>query len=46
LNGTVPFCNSNKTISTFVSDCAELNCTCCTGCCPAVFGDIPVSDIC
>jgi Leucine-rich repeat (LRR) protein len=46
LNGTVPFCTLNYTFDFFAADCSTLNCTCCTGCCPAAFGNIPISEIC
>jgi hypothetical protein len=43
LVGTMPFCNSDQTFEILEADCAEVNCTCCTGCCPVAFGNIPVS---
>jgi hypothetical protein len=42
LVGMVPFCNSNNNFTSLVADCAALSCTCCTGCCPTAFEDIPV----
>jgi hypothetical protein len=41
LVGQTPFCNSVQSITNFVADCAKVNCTCCTACCPAAFGIIP-----
>jgi hypothetical protein len=46
LVGSVPFCNSNQALEYLVADCAEVNCTCCTNCCPAAFGLVPVSEYC
>jgi hypothetical protein len=46
LVGTMPFCNSDQSFSYFIADCAKVNCTCCTGCCPTAFGSIPVSELC
>jgi hypothetical protein len=46
LAGTVPFCNDPIDRKNLVADCANVNCTCCTGCCPAAFGDILVHDEC
>jgi hypothetical protein len=41
LVGTMPICNSNQSFQYLVADCAKVNCTCCTNCCPAAFGNIP-----
>jgi hypothetical protein len=46
LAGTVPFCNDPIDRKNLIADCANVNCTCCTGCCPAAFGDILVHDEC
>jgi hypothetical protein len=46
LVGTMPFCNSTQAFEYLIADCAALNCTCCTHCCPTAFGDIPVSGGC
>jgi Leucine-rich repeat (LRR) protein len=46
LVGSVPFCNSNQALAYLVADCAEVSCTCCTNCCPAAFGVVPVSEYC
>jgi hypothetical protein len=43
LVGTMPFCSLDQTLEILEADCAEVNCSCCTGCCPAAFGNIPVS---
>jgi Leucine-rich repeat (LRR) protein len=42
LVGTMPFCKSDQSIEYLVADCAKVNCTCCTHCCPAAFGNIPL----
>jgi hypothetical protein len=42
LVGTMPFCNSDLRFDDLVADCAEVNCTCCTYCCPVAFGNITV----
>jgi hypothetical protein len=42
LVGTMPFCNSDQSFVTLVADCMEVNCSCCTDCCPTAFGNIPV----
>jgi hypothetical protein len=39
---TMPFCNSVQSFEYLVVDCMEVNCTCCTHCCPAAFDNIPV----
>jgi hypothetical protein len=46
LVGTMPFCNLNQSFVDLVADCAKVNCTCCTACCPAAFGNIPVFSVC
>jgi hypothetical protein len=46
LVGTMPFCNLEQSISILVADCAKVNCTCCTACCPAAFGNIRVYSFC
>jgi hypothetical protein len=46
LVGTMPFCNSNRSFYNLVADCMKVGCTCCTQCCPAAFGNIPVSSFC
>jgi hypothetical protein len=46
LVGTIPFCNSGRAFATFVADCVEVKCTCCTSCCPMAFGNILVSPLC
>jgi Leucine-rich repeat (LRR) protein len=46
LVGTMPFCNSRPSFEYLVADCVKVNCTCCTHCCPAAFGNIPVSLFC
>jgi hypothetical protein len=46
LVGTMPFCNSDQALGELEVDCAEVNCTCCTGCCPTAFGNIPASEAC
>jgi hypothetical protein len=46
LVGTMPFCNSDQSFKSLVADCAKVNCTCCTHCCPTAFGNIPVSAAC
>jgi hypothetical protein len=46
LVGTMPFCNSDQQFENLVVDCMEVNCTCCTGCCPLAFGSIPVFSYC
>jgi hypothetical protein len=43
LVGTMPFCGSERTFASLVADCLEVRCDCCTHCCPAAFGDIPVA---
>jgi hypothetical protein len=44
LVGTMPFCsNSDQSFRFLVVDCAEVDCTCCTECCPVAFGNIPAS---
>jgi hypothetical protein len=43
-DGIVPFCSDNSVNQTFVSlaaDCDEVDCPCCTHCCPGSDGDIP-----
>jgi Leucine-rich repeat (LRR) protein len=46
LVGTMPFCNSDQSFGFLVVDCAEVDCTCCTECCPVAFGNIPAYDGC
>jgi Leucine-rich repeat (LRR) protein len=46
LVGTMPFCNSVQSFRYLVADCAKVNCTCCTACCPVAFGNIRVYDYC
>jgi hypothetical protein len=46
LVGTMPFCNSEQSLENLVADCARVNCTCCTHCCPAAFLNIPMSAWC
>jgi hypothetical protein len=46
LVGTMPFCNSDQSIEYLVADCAKVNCTCCTHCCPTAFSNIPVFEYC
>jgi hypothetical protein len=46
LVGTMPFCKSDQSFEGLVADCMEVNCTCCTNCCPVAFGNIPVSSLC
>jgi hypothetical protein len=46
LVGTMPFCNSDQSFQYLVADCVEVNCTCCTHCCPTAFGNIPVTAFC
>jgi hypothetical protein len=46
LVGTMPFCNLDKPFVDLVADCMKLNCTCCTECCPAPFGNIGQSFLC
>jgi hypothetical protein len=38
LVGTMPFCNSDQAFRSLVADCARVNCTCCTDCCPGAPG--------
>jgi hypothetical protein len=40
LVGTMPFCNSVQSFEYLVTDCEEVNCTCCTECCPGAFGKV------
>jgi hypothetical protein len=47
LSGTVPFCDAgDQAFTNLVADCAKVGCTCCTGCCPAAFGNISKSSTC
>jgi hypothetical protein len=41
LVGTMPYCNSfsDQSFKHLAADCAEVICTCCTGCCPTAFGN-------
>jgi Leucine-rich repeat (LRR) protein len=41
LVGSKSFCNSDQSLDDLVADCARVDCTCCTECCPAAFGNIP-----
>jgi hypothetical protein len=43
LVGTMPFCGSEHRFTSLVADCLEVRCDCCTHCCPAAFGHIPVA---
>lgn len=43
MNGTVPFCEpEDPSFFTLVADCDEVECSCCTACCPRSSGIIPV----
>jgi hypothetical protein len=46
LVGTMRICTSEQFFGDLVADCAKVTCTCCTGCCPAAFGDIPAYSLC
>jgi hypothetical protein len=46
LVGTMPFCNSDQAFASLVADCMEVDCTCCTECCPVAFGNIMASSFC
>jgi hypothetical protein len=46
LVGTMPFCISGQSFESLVADCMEVNCTCCTRCCPDESGDILASLLC
>lgn len=46
LTGTMPFCEMNKLFSEMIADCNEVDCPCCTSCCPTAVNGIPVADFC
>jgi hypothetical protein len=46
LVGTMPLCNSDQAFASLVADCMEVDCTCCTECCPVAFGNIMASSFC
>jgi hypothetical protein len=46
LVGTMPFCNSVQSFEDLVANCVEVNCTCCTVCCPRASGNISEVALC
>lgn len=47
INGTIPFCEAeDPSFFQLVADCGEVECNCCTACCPRPSGSIPVYTAC